>query len=65
MQHHSCAGLLGELLQHVVALVEKELKAQPLADASQSGCSRYRIIGIGSRVEGVTVSVGGRKVLYP
>ena len=65
MQHHPGARLLGQLVQHVVPLVEVQLDAEPLGDAGQRCLSGGWIVVIVGRIKSEAVAIRGRKVLYP
>ena len=65
VQHHPGARLLGQLVQHVVPLVEVQLDAEPLGDAGQRGLSGGWIVVVVGGIESEAVAIRGRKVLHP
>ena len=65
VQHHPGARLLGQLVQHVVPLVEVQLDAEPLGDAGQRRLSGGWIVVVVGGIESEAVAIRGRKVLHP
>ena len=55
----------GELLDHVVALIDEHLNAETVADSSERGFLYLRDIGIVGRVKGVASAIGRRVGLSP
>ena len=55
----------GELLDHVVALVDEDLNAEAIVHSGERGFEYLSVIWIGGRVEGVTSPIGRRVCFGP